>query len=71
MWNKIKFLLGMKCVIGINGRWYVTKRTMFRRFAQDKEDGHWWHCEEYWVKYCAYATKQEAVESLNKFDIQF
>lgn len=66
-WNKIKYFLGLKSVINMNGKWYITK--MFGFSAQDKYDGYWWHLRDCWPKYCAYDTKEEALSEINKFKI--
>lgn len=70
-WNRIKYYLGLRCVVGVGQNWYITKTILFMRHAQGTENGHWWYSTEYWPKYCAYSTKEEAVAALNKFDIKF
>lgn len=66
-WNKIKYWLGLRCVVEVDGKFLVSKRFAgLVRVYQSKTESYWW-TEGYALNYCAYDTLQEAYDALDKF----
>jgi len=67
-WNKVKYWLGMKCVVEMNGEFFVTKRQCFvLRAYQGIDDGYWWPSKKHAFDYAAYDTKEKAFAALDAF----
>ena len=64
-WNKVRYWLGLRCVVEMNGKFFVTKRQCFvLRVYQGTDDGYWWPST---FDYAAYDTKEKAFAALDAF----
>ena len=67
-WNKVKYWLGMRCVVEMNGKFFVTKRhSVLGRVYQGTNDGYWWTTKRNAFDYAAYDTKEKAFAALDAF----
>lgn len=63
--NKVKFYLGMVCIVQYGEKFVITKGGLLRT-CLDRRDSFWWS-EGSWNRFCTFNTKEEAEARLAKF----
>lgn len=68
MWNKIKFWLGLKCVVQMGDKWVITHREFGIVRSVLDSSGHSWPAGHGFLNNMKhYNTREEAEQALNKF----
>ena len=58
--NRLKYWLGMLCIVEMNGKYMVSGRDLFVRYGVSRNDYDTWCNPMYIVKYCLVDTLEEA-----------
>lgn len=66
MWNKIKFWLGLKCVVQVGDKWVITHRELGLIRSVLGPDGYSWPTGsvKFWDNFKYYRSREEAEEAL-------